>query len=277
MVYFPVRNYNSRKNIMDTDFNQQLAKGYTSKSQIARILTETWTAQHMYCPVCGCPTLLKFPNNKAVADFYCPECKNEFEQKSKSGSFGAKIADGAYDTFIQRISSNNNPDFFFMSYSLEKMRVENLFFVPKYFFVPEIVEKRKPLTENAKRAGWVGCNILFNNIPVQGRIPIIQDGQSASKALVMKRVKQAEQIRIENITERGWLLDVLDCVNMMNSDIFSLDMIYSFESSLSVKHPKNNNIRAKIRQQLQQLRDRGEISFLGNGVYQRIDRDDWNR
>lgn len=262
---------------MDTSFDQQLARGYTSKSQIARVLTETWTEQHMYCPVCGCPTLFKFPNNKAVADFYCPECKNEFEQKSKNGSFGSKIADGAYDTFIQRICSNNNPDFFFMSYSLKKMKVESLFFVPKYFFVPEIVEKRKPLTENAKRAGWVGCNILFNNIPIQGRIPIIQDGHSASKSLVMKRVKQAEQIRIDNITERGWLFDVLDCVNMVKSDIFSLSMIYSYESILSVKHPKNNNIRAKIRQQLQQLRDRGVISFLGNGLYQKINSENLSR
>ena len=38
---------------------------------------------------------------------------------------------------------------------------------------------------------------------------------------------------------------------------------------MALKHPNNNNIRAKIRQQLQQLRDRGIISFLGNGRYQK--------
>ena len=93
----------------------------------------------------------------------------------------------------------------------------------------------------------------------------------------MKRVKQAEQIRIDNIVERSWLFDVLDCVNMVKSDIFSLSMIYSYESILSVKHPKNNNIRAKIRQQLQQLRDRGVISFLGNGLYQKINSENLSR
>lgn len=97
---------------METSFNVQLANGYHSKSQIARILTENWTGTHMYCPVCGWPTISKFPNNQAVADFYCPHCNNQFEQKSKNGAFGNKIADGAYGTFIQRISSNDNPDFF---------------------------------------------------------------------------------------------------------------------------------------------------------------------
>jgi type II restriction enzyme len=32
--------------------------------------------------------------------------------------------------------------------------VNNFFVIPKYFFIPEIIEKRKPLSETAKRAGW---------------------------------------------------------------------------------------------------------------------------
>ena len=35
-------------------------------------------------------------------------------------------------------------------------------------------------------------------------------------------------------------------------------------------HPNNNNINAKIRQVLQQLRDDGKIRFLGKGKYQRV-------
>ena len=151
---------------METSFNALLADGYHSKSQIARVLTESWTEMYMYCPVCGWPTISKFPNNKAAADFYCSNCKNQFEQNSKNRTFGNKIADGAYGTFIERINSNNNPDFFLMSYSLAKMRVEDMLFVPKHFFVPEVVEKRKPLAENAKRAGWIGCNILLDKIPI---------------------------------------------------------------------------------------------------------------
>lgn len=255
---------------MDTSFNPQLANGYTSKSQIARVLTETWTKQHMYCPVCGWSTISKFPNNKAVADFYCPNCNNQFEQKSKNGAFGEKISDGAYHTFIQRISSNENPDFFIMNYSLKNMRVEELYFIPKFFFVPEIVEQRKPLSANAKRAGWVGCNILLGEIPIQGRIPIIKSGTFLDKSQVLNSVKKAQAIRVENIAVRSWLMDILQCINKIESDDFTLDMVYSFEKELSIKHPNNKNIRAKIRQQLQKLRDCGVIVFLGNGHYHKI-------
>lgn len=164
----------SDKRTMETSFCSQLANGHKSKSQIARVLTEAWTEQHMYCPVCGWPAICKFPNNRAVADFYCPSCNNQFEQKSKNGAFGDRISDGTYHTFIQRISGNDNPNFLVMNYSLENMRVEELYFIPKFFFVPEIVEQRKPLSENAKRAGWVGCNILLGEIPIQGRIPIVE-------------------------------------------------------------------------------------------------------
>ena len=229
---------------------------------------------YMYCPVCGWPTISKFPNNKAVADFYCTNCKNQFEQKSKNGTFGNKIADGAYGTFIERINSNNNPDFFLMSYSLAKMRVEDMFFVPKHFFVPEVVEKRKPLAENAKRAGWIGCNILLDKIPIQGRIPIVKNGTTLDKDSVLNQVKWAQKVKTDNILARGWLMDILHCVNAIESEIFTLDMIYLFEKELALKHPNNNNIRAKIRQQLQQLRDRGIISFLGNGRYQKMSKID---
>ena len=256
---------------METSFNVQLANGYHSKSQIARILTENWTGTHMYCPVCGWPTISKFPNNQAVADFYCPHCNNQFEQKSKNGAFGNKIADGA---FIQRISSNDNPDFFLMSYSLEKMRVEDMFFVPKYFFVPEIVEKRKPLAETAKRAGWIGCNILLDKIPAQGRIAIVKNGVALDKEHVLSQVKWSQKVKTQNMEARGWLMDILHCVNAINSTFFTIDMVYAFEEELILKHPDNHNIRAKIRQQLQQLRNRGIILFLGNGQYQKISKAD---
>ena len=147
------------------------------------------------------------------------------------------------------------------------MRVEELYFIPKFFFVPEIVEQRKPLSENAKRAGWVGCNILLSEIPTQGRIPIIEKGIFLDKSYVLDRVKKAQIINIKNISARSWVMDILQCINRIKSDDFTLNMMYSFEKELSMKHPNNKNIRAKIRQQLQNLRDYGIIVFLGNGHY----------
>jgi type II restriction enzyme len=57
------------------------------------------------------------------------------------------------------------------------------------------------------------------------------------------------------------------CVEKIKNKEFSLDEVYAFEEVLKAKHPANNNVRAKIRQQLQYLRDKGVIEFLGRGRY----------
>ena len=85
----------------------------------------------------------------------------------------------------------------------------------------------------------------------------------------MERVQRAEKIRTESLESRGWLLDVLQRVNQMD-EYFTLEQLYSFESELAKKHPDNHNVRAKIRQQLQRLRDGGEVLFLGRGQYKKV-------
>ena len=42
---------------MDTHLDLSLAASYTSHSQIARVVTEGWVAENMYCPRCGCSHL----------------------------------------------------------------------------------------------------------------------------------------------------------------------------------------------------------------------------
>lgn len=254
---------------MECHFDPSLAKRYHSRSQCIRILTESWVQAHMYCPRCGHAELNHCPNNQAVADFYCPQCGNEYELKSKSGLPGHKIADGAYETFIQRITSDRNPDFFILSYDPDALCVTHFWIVPKHFFVPRIVEKRKPLGTNAKRAGWVGCNILFDEIPIQGRITVIQNGMEVSRDTVLNQVRAADRLYTEGLQARGWLMDVLQCINQIQANIFTLDQVYAFEPVLAERHRSNQHIRPKIRQQLQLLRDRGFLSFLGSGVYKK--------
>lgn len=255
---------------MILDFAKIDVSEYHSNAQIARILTESWVSNNMYCPRCGNVNLNSFENNRPVADFFCPNCKNEYELKSKNGTLGKKINDGAYDSMIERITSNKNPDFFFMSYSKEKSKVSDFVFIPKHFFVPDIIEKRKPLAVTAKRAGWVGCNILIQQIPDQGRISIVSNGQIIDADIVLKKVQSSNKLKLDEIGERGWLMDVLNCINMITTPIFTLNDIYVFESILKCKHPRNNNIKPKIRQQLQLLRDKGFIEFLGQGRYKKI-------
>ena len=259
---------------MDLGFDHSVIAKYSSNSQIARLLTENWLKRNMYCPRCGSLHVEQFENNRPVADFFCPRCNSEFELKSKSGTLGAKINDGAYATMIERITGNRNPDFFFMSYSKSECSVHDLIFIPKHFFVPSIIEKRKPLSEGAQRAGWIGCNIVIDKIPTQGRIPIISNRTVVDFAQVVRKVALSDRLAIGDVHSRGWLMDVLNCVNKICTQRFTLQDMYCFEGELQLQHPENHNVKPKIRQQLQFLRDRGLIQFLGNGQYLKLNGDE---
>ena len=255
---------------MNLTFDTSIIENYHSGSQMARVLTENWVKENMYCPRCGNLHIKHFENNRPVADFFCPSCNNEYELKSKEGALGHKINDGAYSTMIERITSNDNPDFFFMSYSKQELKVRDFVLIPKHFFVPDIIEIREPLAPTARRAGWIGCNILIDQIPKQGRIDIISNGEIANIDYVVNKVNRSNQLETKDISARGWLIDVLNCVNKITSQLFTLEEMYRFENVLHIKHPQNNNIKPKIRQQLQFLRDKGFIEFLGNGRYRKI-------
>lgn len=244
-----------------------ITDNYSSGSQRIRVMTEDWVNRSAFCPNCG-NILSRFANNKPVADFYCENCSEEYELKSKNGIMGKKIVNGAYSTMIERLKSYNNPNFFFLTYDPTTLKIRNFLAIPKYFFIPDIIEKRKALSPLARRAGWVGCNIVMNNIPELGKIFYIQNGIAKSKKEVLEKWNQTEFVRsTNNIEAKGWLLDVLLCVERIKKREFSLDEVYVFENYLKAKHPSNNNVKAKIRQQLQFLRDKNVISFVGRGKY----------
>lgn len=52
--------------------------------------------------------------------------------------------------------------------------------------------------------------------------------------------------------------------------MFKLKDLYAYKKNLAELYPNNKNIKAKIRQVLQQLRDEGNVMFLGKGWYRRI-------
>jgi len=242
-------------------------KRYKSASQRARIGTESWGASNFFCPVCDSPRLDVAPHGTATLDYSCPKCDSPFQLKSQSKPFGAKILDSAYSQMRRAILTNRTPNLYVLHYDLTAWAVRTVILIPHFAFALSAVEVRPPLAPTARRAGWVGCNILLNKIPQDARIPIVADGTARPAAEVRRayrRLRPLEKLKVEN---RGWTLDVLNVVHSLNKPEFSLSDVYARADELSELHPGNRHVREKIRQQLQVLRDLGLLSFLAPGEY----------
>lgn len=240
---------------------------YKSASQCARICTESWGATSLYCPACDSRRIDALPSGTHAADFTCPSCESRFQLKSKSSAFGNRVIDGAYAAMHRAIVSDETPNLFLLHYHLPRLTVENVLLIPHFAFTLSFLEKRKPLSANARRAGWVGCNFLLDRIPADARIPIILDGQTVSSSKVRKAYEKLRPLEKLNVQKRGWTLDVLQIVKGLNKKEFALKEVYDQEEALANLHPNNAHVRDKIRQQLQVLRDLGLLEFLGSGEY----------
>lgn len=243
---------------------------FKGPTQNARVLTEGWVAAHMFCPACGAERLRPLPNNSPVGDFVCDDCAEEFELKAKRGALGRSIPDGAYGAMTARLAARNNPSLFAMSYDHSRAAVTDLIVVPRHFFTPDIIQARKPLGPNARRAGWQGCNILIGQVPQSGRIPLVTGGAVMDKGEVLARWRSTLFLKDASLNARGWLLAVMKAVEVVGKAEFTLDEVYAHEGRLAALYPGNNNVRPKIRQQLQVLRDRGWLTFNGRGAYRRV-------
>lgn len=165
------------------------------------------------------------------------------------------------------ILEDRTPNLYVLHYDLTRWAVETLVLIPHFAFALSAVERRKPLAATARRAGWVGCNIVLDKIPVHARIPVIEEGNVRPKQSVREayqRLRPLEKLKVE---KRGWTLDVLQVVHSLKKKEFLLSEVYANADALARLHPGNRHVRDKIRQQLQVLRDLGLLDFLGTGTY----------
>ena len=160
--------------------------------------------------------------------------------------------------------------FFFLNYSKKTFEVQNFLVIPKYYFIDDIIEQRNPLGKNARRAGWIGCNILLNSIPQFGKIFLIKNRNIENRKEVLEKWAKTSFLAKQNKEARGWTIEVLKIVDSIKDKSFKLQDMYAFEKILKEKFPNNNFVKDKIRQQLQVIRDKGLIEFKGNGLYQKI-------
>jgi type II restriction enzyme len=240
---------------------------YTSKAQRTRVATEAWASANLYCPNCNSPALDSSAANTPAIDFQCPKCAATYQLKAQSCAFSRRIVDAAYSTMVRAILENRTPNLFALHYEISDWVVENVILIPRFAFPLSAIEKRKPLAETARRAGWVGCNILLHAIPPDARIKIISDGEPVAPADVRAQYARIRPLAKLDAKQRGWTLDVLNVVRSLGKREFDLAEVYESEAKLAKLHPANRHVRDKIRQQLQVLRDLGILRFLGHGEY----------
>ena len=257
---------------MDLQLDPSIAAGYKSSSQIARVVTEQWASDNLYCLACTYDALDSLSGNAPVTDYHCPSCKSRYQLKSQRGRFGRAVTNSAYGPKMQAIEQGLAPHYAFLQYSRDTWRVTDLFVVPGYFFTPAVIEKRPPLKKPARRAGWVGSNIVLRGLAPEARVALISDGQIRPPAEARDAWQKFAFLGAAPEARGGWGADVLTCVHTLVSELrgaeFTLQQFYArFEAELQARHPDNHNVQAKIRQQMQVLRDGGVLDFDGKGRY----------
>ncbi|HWZ45046.1 MAG TPA: DpnI domain-containing protein [Candidatus Saccharimonadales bacterium] len=243
----------------------RLGSGYKSSAQIARVVTEHWCGTNLYCVACQSESLSQTPTNTHAVDFRCSGCLESYQLKSQRRLNLRNVPDGAYRTMLSAVKQNSAPNLLILNYS-PQWSIAALFLIPAVFFTESVLQRRAPLSPTARRAGWVGCNILLSNVPDEAKIPIIRDARIVSPDIVRRQFQEYQRLRSINWNLRGWTLDVLRVARRLGHQ-FTLREMYEHETTLLRLHPGNHNIRAKIRQQLQVLRDLDFIEFVGRGQY----------
>ena len=252
---------------MMLEADHSLASGYASRTQQARRITEDWVARNGYCLRCDSDRLRQTIANTKTCDFICEKCDHNYELKSKFGTFSSRVLDGSYGAMLKTVRESRTPTFLLLEYS-HPWSIDRLRAVHHSLITENAIQPRKPLAVTAKRAGWIGCNIVLSAIALQGQIPLLERGLMGSKLNARNAFTRLERLSLLSAEKRTWAAAILQLTERFPTR-FSLQDMYDSDKELQLLFPNNKNIRPKIRQQLQVLRDAGLITFRGGGEYER--------
>lgn len=251
---------------MQLSCDLKIAAKFKSPAQRAHVISEHWFEENSYCFACDSDYLLRAAANTKAMDFSCKECGQLYELKTFTRRPHTSLVDGAYASLMGRIESNSAPTLCLLERN-EAWEIYGLTAIHSSFLTPWVIEQRKPLSETARRAGWIGCNIRLDRIPPDGEIAVIESGLCRAKSDVREQFKRFLPLAHLTADQRGWTTLTLSIVRGLRRSEFSLADVYEKEQHFASAFPANRHVRAKIRQQLQVLRNLHIISFRGNGRY----------
>ena len=118
----------------------------------------------------------------------------------------------------------------------------------------------------------MGSNILLGQLSQEARVKVVEAGASRSPIQVRDDWQRYQFLAGKR---GGWAADVLSCIRVLERETlakeFTLeDFCQRFEADLAARHTGNMNVRPKIRQQMQVLRDGKVLSFVDNKGNYRI-------
>ncbi len=141
-------------------------RGWKSNSRIIGEAVEECVIT-MSCPICNVKELVKCKTNEKSKDLVCKKCSSQFQIKSKKytkkQNSHLELLGAEYKTTCSSINENN-VHYLVIMYSFigDKYTINNIYFIDQTDINESCIIPRKPLSSNAKRAGWQGCKLVFN-------------------------------------------------------------------------------------------------------------------
>lgn len=123
--------------------------GWKSPSRLIGEACERYVVGNVRCPRClKTASFVRYPTNEKFKDVYCNGCFQSFQIKKGNSN---SLLGGEYFTTINNLSQ---VDFLVV-------KCNSVFHVPHERIKRSMVIPRKPLSVNARRAGWRGCVLRF--------------------------------------------------------------------------------------------------------------------
>lgn len=138
----------------------------TDKQKLG-VFGERMVAKHCSCPKCKKEKTLKaLPPNFKCADVVCDFCgflgQVKTNNKANIDTLPSKITGAAWGPQIKRMTAGIYFPLFIVLFNGKDF---SIFYLSADLQEPEMFIPRKPLSANAKRAGWQGFYYDLRNIP----------------------------------------------------------------------------------------------------------------
>ena len=141
---------------------------WKSESKIVGEACEYYVKKNIKCIRCNDNKFEKYKTNQKSKDLICNNCNQKYQIKGKSATDSQvnndtlKLTGADYLTTLNNISENI--DYLIILYEKHTYIIKSILYIKSENINSSCIVPRKPLSPHAKRAGWQGCTIIFNNI-----------------------------------------------------------------------------------------------------------------